>query len=121
MGKNCHIRPPLWDFFIPSGKFQTHSQNGSPSDLAIFSSSYRPCCLVDGLCLGVFSVPGIYVEAYVHDDVYVRVLVVLYFVLLNIESTYYNLKNCILNKTDMNSIRERLDFYNTYVTEFLHV
>ena len=35
--------------------------------------------------------------------------------------TCYNLKNRKLKKTAMDSIRERLDFENTYVQEFLHV
>ena len=37
------------------------------------------------------------------------------------ESTYYNFKNRILNKTSMNSIIEQLEFENTYVRIFLHV
>ena len=38
----------------------------------IEQSRICPWCLASGLCSVLFSVPGIYVETYVYDDVYVR-------------------------------------------------
>ena len=76
----CHVHPTSWDdFFRIRDFFQNHSQKGPPSDLAMFFSySPRPWCLSSGLRLGVFSVPGICVDTYVYDDVYVRVLMTSY-------------------------------------------
>ena len=51
-----------------------------PTDLDIFFTSLiLTQCLVTYLRLGVFLVPDIYVETYVYDDVYVRVLMTSYF------------------------------------------
>ena len=52
---------------------------GCKKSLAIFFSSPSPRCLVSGQRLGVFSVPDIYVETYVYDDMYVRLLMTSYF------------------------------------------
>ena len=57
-----------------------------PTDLDIFFTSLiLTQCLVTYLRLGVFLVPYIYVETYVYDDVYVRVLMTHIFVILTIE------------------------------------
>ena len=45
-------------------KNQNISHKGPPSDSAIF---------VSGLSFGLFSVPGIYVETYVYDDMYIHI------------------------------------------------
>ena len=44
----------------------------------IFSSPHWLWCLESGLCLGKISVPGIYVETYLYDDVYVHLLITSY-------------------------------------------
>ena len=76
----CHVHPPLWAFFRLKEIFSKSQSEGGPFRLShIFSSSPRPWCLASGLCSGVFSVPGIYVETYVYDDVYVSVLMTSYF------------------------------------------
>ena len=53
-----------------------------------FSSSPSPWCLAFDLSLGVFSVPGIYIDPYVYDDVYICLLVNSYFHTSNMYSGY---------------------------------
>ena len=44
-----------------------------PSDLAIFFFLPScPWCLAYGMCSVLLSVPGIYIETYIYDDVYVQ-------------------------------------------------
>ena len=66
-------------FVLHYGLFQTQRKISmlqselGPSDFALFFFFQScPWCLASGLCQVLFSVPGIYVEIYVYDDVYVR-------------------------------------------------
>ena len=43
-------------------------------------------CLVSGLCLCVFSVPGVYIETYLYDDMYIRIFITKTILLLVIDS-----------------------------------
>ena len=69
------VHLPLWDLYIFRESFQSHnSQKVPPYDLAIFLSSYyHPWRLVSSLHSGEFSVPGIYIETYIYDYVYVNI------------------------------------------------
>ena len=89
----CHVCPPLWAFSDLEKNFNVTVRIGSLRLSHIFSSFnlvqvakclacvrfyFRPSCQASGLCSVLFSVPGIYVETYVYDDVYVRLLMTSY-------------------------------------------
>ena len=73
--------PKSWDLYTPRDSIQIiDSQKGPPFIINhIFSVSPRQRFLVYGLRSGVFSVPGIYIETYAYDDVYVRLLMKSFF------------------------------------------
>ena len=75
------FHPPSCAIYTPRESLKSISiQLPPPTYLSIFYSySPRPWCLASCLCLGVFSVPGIYVETYAYDDMYVRILMTQYF------------------------------------------
>ena len=53
--------------------FQCYSQNWVPQTQPYFFFFQScPWCQASGLCSVLFSEPGIYVETYVYDDVYIR-------------------------------------------------
>ena len=78
----CHFQPPLWDFFRPRAVFLITVIRGALQTwpyVFLITLDHGAWHLEFGLRSGVFSIPGIYVETYVYDDLYVRVLMTSYF------------------------------------------
>ena len=69
------IHPTSWALYTTIEILKSfNSQKGPPVRLNNIYSSFNifrgAWCLASGLCLVLFSVPGIYVETYLYDDVY---------------------------------------------------
>ena len=76
------LNPPKWFFGEEGNQFNCLAYVNllatySYQDQGSFFPSF-PWCLPSGLCSVLFSVPGIYVETYVYDDVYIRLLMTSY-------------------------------------------
>ena len=81
----CHVCPPLWAFSDLKKHFNITVTIG-PLRLGHIFSSFPPvrgAYVASGLCSVLFVVPGIYVETYVYDDGYVRLLMTSY---INVKS-----------------------------------
>ena len=72
-------------FLHTQRKFSRSQSEWGPFTLRnIYPSSPQTCRLTFGMCSDEFSVPEIYAETDLYDDVYVSVLMMSYFVLLTI-------------------------------------
>ena len=73
-----HVCPPLRKF-LQLVKISIFQSELVPLDLAIFFFFPScPWCLASGLCSILFLVPGIYVETYEYDYVYVQLFMTSY-------------------------------------------